>query len=203
MATYDSEHVNQPGQYPTTAWTEFELPEQNFGSGAAGTVRPSSVEDEGNTNQAGQYPDRDDFTGVPYSLGGPSGSGAPGSAGIAYDGQGGPDTVTYDKPEFYKGQHDDGAFDEADGRGNAKNTIQATVSGQGDWTQANPEGYLAPAQFQMPGVAGNTPAPGDSARFQTDAGPNPNSSGHVMYGGFLNGDRPSTSRHPGFSGPGS
>lgn len=193
MAGYGN-HINEPGQYPTTAWGLMGLPEQNFGSGAAGTPQPSHVVDEGSTNEVGQYPDRDDFTGVPYSLGGTSGSGAPGSQGAEYDGTSGPDSVAYSEPTFYKGQRDPGGenpgYITAQGHGH--------VDGQGDWTQANPEGYQAADRLQMPGVAGNTPAPG-SGQHQTDG---QNGSGHVMYGGFLNGERPATSRHPSFSGPG-
>jgi hypothetical protein len=198
MARYDSDHVNQPGQYPTTAWGEMDLPEQSFGSGAAGSRPPSDALDAGSTNEPGQYPARDDFTGVPYSLGGASGSGAPGTAGIARDGTGGSDSVAYQLPTFYKGQRDEAHYDGENDSGYVQDTVQAQVSGDGDWTQANPEGYNAPDRYQMPGTAGNTPTPG-SGRYQTDDG---NSSGHVMYGGFLNGQRPSTNRHPSFSGPG-
>lgn len=202
MTNFNSKTTEVPGQYPTETWHEYGLPEQNFGSGAAGTAQPSTVQDQGKTNEPGQYPDRDDFTGVVYSLGGAAGSGAPGSTGAPYDNIGqGPDTVTYDKPTTYKSQYDDGNYDEADGGGFQQNTTNATISGKGDWTQANAQGYQADARFQMPGVAGNTPAPGDAGRYQTDANPAA-SSGHVMYGGFLNGQRPSTPRHPSFSGPG-
>jgi hypothetical protein len=195
MARYNSGTTEEPGQYPTTTWSEYGLPEQNFGTGAAGTTRPSSVQDEGDTNEPGQYPDRDSFTGEPYSLGGTSGSGAPGTAGAPYDGVGaGRDTVEYSKPTFYKGQRDPGGNEP----GYTSVTASGNVNGPGDWTEANSAGYDAPAQFQMPGVAGNTPTPG-SGQFQTDGG---NGSSHVMYGGFLRGDRPSTSRHPNFSGPG-
>jgi hypothetical protein len=200
MATHGSNHSEEPGQYPTTAWNQFGLPEQNFGSGAPGSAAPSSTVDQGTTNEPGQYPDRDDFTGVTYSLGGAAGTGAPGSAGVGADSQGGPggpDRVTYSKVTFYKGQRSDGEeFSEPGGLGYGVDTVSATVGGKGDWTQANPQGYQA--DQQMPGVAGNTPAPGDG-RFQTDG---QNGSGHVLYGGWLKGQRPGTSRHPGNSGPG-
>jgi len=189
MATYNSNKVNQPGQYPTMAWDEFGLPQQNFGSGAAGTSPPSTAEDQGSTNLPGQYPARDDFTGVPYSLGGAAGTGAPGSAGAPYDGTGGKDSVTYQLPTLYKGQRDEGSYDDPSGKmGYAQDTAQGNVNGKGDWTQANMAGYQADDRLQMPGVAGNTPAPGDQDRFQTDATP-AGSSGHIMYGGFLNGRR--------------
>jgi hypothetical protein len=201
MARYgqwSQNHVNEPGQYPTTAWNEFGLPEQNFGSGAAGSTQPSAAMDEGSANEPGQYPDRDDFTGVPYSLGGTSGSGAPGSTGIAYDGTGGSDTITYSKPTFYKGMREDGQQFSGPpaGAGYDVETIQGQVSGEGDWTQANPTSY-GPG-WNMPGVEGNTPVPG-SGQHQTDG---QNGSGHVLYGGFLRGQRPGTSRHPAHSGPG-
>jgi hypothetical protein len=194
---YNSKSTEEPGQYPTNAWHLFGLPEQSFGSGAPGASPPSDVIDEGGTNQPGQYPDRGDFTGVPLG-----GSGAPGTQGITAPDTGGGQSVTFDEPTFYKGEHTSGNFDD-DGAGNGKGykqtTIGATVSGRGDWTQANSQGYQADAQYQMPGVAGNTPAPGDG-RHQTDG---EDGSPHVLYGGWLKGQRPGTSRHPGFSGPGS
>lgn len=198
MARYDSTSTEEPGQYPTTAWSRMGLPEQNFGSGAAGTAPPSDAIDEGNVNQPGQYPDRDDFTGVSYAGFQPAGS-----AGIgrpeAYSGGG--DSVAFDDPTFYKSLADQGAFDGGDAgqsQGYRQNTVSASVDGDGDWTQANPEGYNARASLQMPGVAGNTPTPG-SGRHQTDG---EDGSPHVLYGGFLRGQRPGTARHPSVSGPG-
>lgn len=196
MANYGN-HINEPGQYPTTAWTEMELPEQDFGSGAAGTPQPSDTIDQGTTNTAGQYPHHDYFTGVPYSIGGMSGSGAPGSTGISSPDDGGSDQVTFSKNAAFKGEREPTGMQD----GMPAYTVGVQVSGKGDWTQANSQGYQADARLQMPGVAGNTPAPGDTNRYQTDPQP-ARSSGHVMYGGFLNGQRPPTPRHPSFSGPG-
>lgn len=193
MARYGSNYSEQPGQYPTTAWTDFGLPEQNFGSGAPGASAPSHVTDVGNTNEPGQYPAVDAFTGVTYSLGGAAGSGAPGTTGIPRDaGRGGSDQVTYDKPTFYKGERVDGQdYDRPNGTGYEQETVTADVQ---SWTEANREGYNAAPQWQMPGVAGNTPIPG-SGQHQTGAG-------NVMYGGWLKGSRPATSQHPTGSGPG-
>ena len=197
MARYDSKTTEEPGQYPTTTWGLMGLPEQTFGSGAPGTAAPSTEIDPGGTNQPGQYPNREDFTGVAMD-----GSGAPGTQGISGGNTGGPDSVTWDEPTFYKGEYTAGNFDD-DGAGEGKGYSQVTtggrVSGRGDWTQANSQGYQADAQYQMPGVGGNTPAPGDGGT-QTDG---QDGSPHVMYGGWLKGQRPGTSRHPGFSGPGS
>ncbi len=195
MATYGGGKITEePGQYPTTAWGLMGLPEQSFGSGAPGTAPPSGDIDPGGTNQPGQYPGREDFTGV-----GLDGSGAPGTQGTSGGNTGGPDSVTWDMPTFYKGEFTPGTFDDTDGKGYSQVTSAGRVAGKGDWTQANDQGYQADAQYQMPGVAGNTPAPGDG-RFNTDG---QDGTGHVMYGGWLKGKRPSTNRHPNFSGPGS
>lgn len=202
MATHGSNFSEQPGQYPTTAWDLMGLPNQNFGSGAAGTTPQDSTLDAGGSNQPAQYPGRETFTGMALD-----GSGAPGTQGVAMSpvtGPGGPDTVTFDEPTFFKGEFDqgpNGVYDD-DGKGLGKgykqNTTQATVSGRGDWTQANLQGYQADPQYQMPGVAGNTPAPGDG-RYNTDG---QIASGHVMWGGWRRGQRPATPNHPGYSGPG-
>jgi hypothetical protein len=192
MARYESNHSEEPGQYPTTAWGQYGLPEQNFGSGAPGAPAPSNAVDAGNTNEPGQYPSRDGFTGVTYSLGGAAGSGAPGTAGIPTTTGGGPDSVTYDKPTFYKGERDTGVtYDRPNGTGYVQDTTRADVQ---SWTEANRQGYNAADQWQMPGVAGNTPIPG-SGQHQTGQG-------NVMYGGWLRGSRPATSQHPSGSGPG-
>lgn len=195
MARYDSHTTEEPGQYPTTAWHRMGLPEQNFGSGAPGTGQPFGDVDEGGSNQPGQYPDRDPFTGVSYS-----GFQPEGSAGLGYPEPyaGGGDQVTFDDPTFYKSLADSGASYDDEDKGYRQSSVSAHVDGDGDWTQANPEGYNARADLQMPGVAGNTPTPG-SGQHQTDG---EDGSQHVMYGGFLRGHRPPTTRHPASSGPG-
>lgn len=191
MASYPGNHSEEPGQYPTTAFHLFHLPEQDFGSGAPGGSPQSSKVDQGTTNEPGQYPAKETFTGVALD-----GSGAPGTSGIPYSpagGSGGGDTVAYSKPTFYKGQREPNeTFSEPGGLGYEQETVKASVSGPGDWTQANPHSYGG--GWDMPGVAGNTPVPG-SGQHQTGAG-------NVMYGGWLKGSRPATSQHVAGSGPG-
>ena len=195
MANYGSNSTEEPGQYPAPAFAQFGLPAQNFGSGAPGGMPTSSEVDMGDTNEPGQYPDRDTFTGVTYSLGGPSGSGAPGTTGIGRDLAGGPDTIRATKATFYKSIYevvdDPAGWDESNGAGYKQITVHDSVGGYADWTQANDHSY-GPG-FNMPGVEGNTPTPG-SGQFQTGAG-------NVMYGGRLRGTE-NTSKHPSFSGPG-
>ena len=190
MARYSSNSTEQPGQYPAPAFTQFGLPAQTAGTGAPGGPPQSSAIDAGNSNEPGQYPARETFTGV-----GLDGTGAPGTQGIpneAVTGEpsvGGPmDSIEYSHPTFYKTMYDEQGMEQ----GYAHSTARDQVSGQGDWTQANDYGY-GPG-WNMPGVEGNTPAPG-SGQFQTGKG-------NVMYGGRLNGTG-NTSKHPSWSGPGS
>lgn len=190
MARYDSSSPNEPGQYPTMAWSDFGLPEQSFGSGAPGGSPTSSEVDMGDTNEPGQYPAREPFTGVPLN-----GTGAPGTQGVRPRMAGGPDTITATKPTFYKSIYevtdDPGGWNEANGAGYKQITVNDSVSGEADWTQANDNSY-GPG-WNAPGVEGNTPTPG-SGQYQTGAG-------SVMYGGRLNGTQ-NTSQHPSWSGPG-
>ena len=190
MARYGSDSTEEPGQYPTQAWSDFGLPEQSFGSGAPGGSPMSAETDQGDTNEPGQYPSRETFTGV--ALGG---TGAPGTQGIGRDLSGGPDTVTVSKPTFYKSIYEvadePDSWNEPGGGGYKEITVHDTVGGEADWTQANDNSY-GPG-WNMPGVEGNTPTPG-SGQFQTGAG-------SVMYGGRLNGTE-HTSKHPSHSGPG-
>lgn len=190
MARYNSNNTEEPGQYPTTAWSGFGLPEQNFGSGAPGGSPTSSEVDTGDTNEPGQYPSRETFTGV--ALGG---TGAPGTQGATNRLTGGPDTVSISKPTFYKSIYevteDPSGWDEPDGAGYKQFVISDSISGYDDWTQANDHSY-GPGH-NMPGVEGNTPTPG-SGQFQTGRG-------NVMYGGRLRGTE-HTSEHPRWSGPG-
>jgi hypothetical protein len=146
--------------------------------------------DVGDTNEPGQYPDRETFTGV--ALGG---TGAPGTQGINSDLTGGPDTIRVTKPTFYKSIYEldepGAVWDEANGAGYKQIVVRDSISGPNDWTQAS-DGSYGPG-YNMPGVEGNTPTPG-SGQYQTGAG-------NVMYGGRLNGTG-NTSQHPSWSGPG-
>lgn len=179
MARYDSNQVNQTGQYPAPSFTGYGLPAQSQGSGAPGGGQFAGNRDPGGTNQPGQYPGRSEFTGSALD-----GTGAPGSAGVgaptggAYSTVGGGDTAVYTEFDAgYKGERDSNGMVQ----GSLSSSASSSVAGKGDWTQANGQGYQAADNLQMPGVAGNTPAPGDG-HFQTGRG-------RVLRGGFMNGQR--------------
>ena len=192
MANYNSSDANLIGQYPAPAFAGFGLPVQDETSGASGSAPAGGqTEDVGGTLEPGQYPDREDFTGVPLG-----GSGAPGSEGVGRpQPQRGPDSVTWSLDTTQKSEHD------TSGQGLAQGYIQketaATVAGPGNWTEANADSYAGADGLFLPGLAGNMPLPG-SGQYQTDGGTSGagtqeggvNSSGRVMYGGFLNGARP-------------
>jgi hypothetical protein len=190
MARFDSSTTTEPGQYPAPAWTKYGLPVQNEGSGAPGTGQVSQAEDspEPGTNLPGQYPDRDDFTGVAFSLGGASGSGAPGTAGVgAPDGGSGAasggDSVQFTvDPLQGKSQYDSDPSGQNSGMRQV--TVSAPVSGNADWTQANPQSYDGDPSLFLPPLRGNMPTGGedDASMFQTGAG-------SVLYGGYLKGAR--------------
>lgn len=176
MANYDSYHVNQPGQYPAPAWTGYGLPAQNEDSGAAGSGQFSNAQDKtvgGATNEPGQYPDRMPFAGT--ALGG---SGAPGSGGIQGGAIGGGDSVTFEKDVAWKSEYQPDGLTE----GQPPNHVNANVSGKGDWTQANSQGYQAAPQYQMPGTAQISLDSGGNGAFQPGRG-------SVRRGGFMNGQR--------------
>jgi hypothetical protein len=103
--------TGQPGQYPSSLFG-VGLPQ---GTGAAGSNGASGAKDP--TNAVGQYPSTEPISGV--TLGG---TGAPGSPGATEPMEGGT-SVTYQTPDFYKG---DGV------------TMTATktdeISGPNDWT---------------------------------------------------------------------
>ena len=166
MASYGSSSTEEPGQYPATAWTGYGLPVQSESTGAPGSSGGDSNVDAGGTNEPGQYPSRETFTGV--ALGG---TGAPGTSGVGRTGGGG-DSVTYSGTDFYKARDDTG-------QGVEQESATGAVGGPADWTQANAKSY-GPG-YNMPGVEGNTPTP--------DSGPYQPGSGQVRRGGFMNGQR--------------
>jgi hypothetical protein len=177
MATYNSNEVNQPGQYPAPSFTKMGLPSQDEDSGAAGSGQFSTETDHtagGITNEPGQYPSRMPFVGT--ALGGSGAPGGPGIHGGAADS--GPDSITFTKDTTVKSQFIDGQMTE----GMVSYDTGATVSGKGDWTQANAAGYQAPAQYQMPGTAQVSLDAGGDGAFQPG-------SGSVRRGGFMNGQR--------------
>lgn len=177
MASYDSSKVNQPGQYPAGAWTQYGLPVQDEDSGAAGGPPPSTENDMsvgGATNEPGQYPSRMPFAGTTLD-----GTGAPGTSGATGgNAASGPDSVTFEKDVAWKSEFQpDGMIE-----GQVPQHTSATVSGKGDWTQANSDGYQAGAQFQMPGTAQVQLDAGGSGAYQPGAGT-------VRRGGYMNGAR--------------
>ena len=105
MGRYDSSDANIPGQYPAPAFAGFGLPVQDETSGAGGSPPAGDhVLDQGSTLEPGQYPLKEDFTGVPLG-----GSGAPGSDGVGYNPQGanaGPDQVQFTKDTTWKSERD-------------------------------------------------------------------------------------------------
>jgi hypothetical protein len=142
----------EPGQYPSSLFG-MPLPQ---GTGAPGSQGARGAADP--TNQPGQV--EEGFTGL-----GPSDvadTGAPGSAGASPALGQGEDTVTYTPMTAGLGTY-------------RTESVQDEISGPGDWTAANDQGYASGGP-QLPGVKGNEPS--------VNEGPyTANSGGRVLRGG--------------------
>lgn len=159
-----SDPTNEPGQYPPGNWANalFGGP-QPTGTGAPGTQGAHHSAATDPTNQPGQLdeglsglgPSDTADTGAP-------GTSTPGAAVTPLN-TGGPDTVSYTRP----GSFGSGTYQ--------SDTVQTSLSGPEDSTQANSQGY-ATGGPQLPGIAGNEPEAG-RGRFQ------PGSGGRVLRGG--------------------
>lgn len=160
MRDHVTDPSNEPGQYPPGSWANalFGGP-QPTGTGAPGTqgARPDASTDP--TAEPGQMTEGISGIGPPETVD----SGAPGSATmhVSPDSSGGPDMVTYTDPGSYLS----GSYDSYE--------VNTTLSGTGDSTQANREGYASGGP-QIPGIKGNEPVPG--GKFQPG-------SGRVLRGG--------------------
>lgn len=139
--------TNELGQTPSSLFG-FAVPQT---TGAPGG--PGAADQPDPTLEQGQ-----DYEGISgLTPGQTADTGAPGSQG-AVNGGSGPDTVTYTRPGSYLS----GSY-EAD-------TVNDTVSGTSDWTQAIDNSYPG-GDHQLPGIKGNAPT-------TTGAG-----MGRVMRGG--------------------
>jgi hypothetical protein len=141
MASYNSQDVNQQGQYPGLMGARIGVGAPPEGTGAPGSpARAGGRADD--TTQPGQYPAAAPFGGTPLD-----GTGAPGTQGIPPESQhAGPDSVTFTKPsEGIKASRDEEP-------GLPTETYSASVSGTGDWTTPNAQSYGGAPQYQMPGI---------------------------------------------------
>lgn len=143
-----SDATNEPGQYPGSLFG-VSLPP---GTGAPGTAGASGAADP--TNEPGQLDEGISGEGPAQT----ADTGAPGSQGASNSSGGGPDAVHYTRPGAYL----TGTY--------VQDTVNDSVSGPGDWTQANDSGYGSGGP-QLPGIKGNEPA-------STGSG-----SGRVLRGG--------------------
>jgi hypothetical protein len=146
----------EPGQYPPGSDHGI------FGGPLpAGTGAPGTASSHGGmpdpTNQPGQT--QDGLTGVSeHDI---TSTGASGTQGTTPTNGGGPDTITFTRPQAGLTPFEDV-------------TISDSVGGPADWTQANDDGYGSGGP-QLPGIQGNEPGAG-SGRFQPG-------SGRVLRGG--------------------
>ena len=132
-------------------------------SGAPGSQGASPTDASTDpTNQPGQLDEG--ISGIDASAN--AHSGAPGTMG-AQNGGAGPDRVTYTEPgSFLSGT-------------NTSATVNDSISGPGDWTQAIDGSYGG--SVNLPSITGNQP--------QAGSGPYQPGSGRVRHGGFMNGQR--------------
>jgi len=149
--------TNEPGQYPVGGWGDaiFGGPLPS-GTGAPGSQGARLGGGTDPTNEPGQVDDG--LTGL--STVDITTTGAPGTTTNANQPEGGT-MVTYTRPgSFMSGTYQ-------------SDTYHDDLSGPGDSTQANDEGYASGGP-QLPGIRGNEPVPG--GRFQPG-------SGRVLRGG--------------------
>ena len=146
--------TNEPGQYPATLFG-VALP-QGTGSPGSQGARFTTATDP--TNEPGQLEEGLTGMGPPDT----DNTGSPGSTGAVNAlGRGG-DQVSFTKPSGGLLTYE-------------TTTVAADVSGSGDWTAANQQGYASGGP-QLPGLKGNEPS--------ANTGPyTPRAGGRVMRGG--------------------
>jgi hypothetical protein len=144
--------TNEPGQYPPGMAYEREL----FGGTLpTGTGAPGTAGGDGQggdpTTEPGQLVDG--LTGItPREI---TQTGAPGTQGSTENLGNGSDSITFTKPTSGVVTYE-------------TLTVRDNVSGPGDWTQANDDGYASGGP-QLPGIKGNEPQAGQG-RFQPGRG---------------------------------
>ena len=138
--------TNEPGQYPDSLFG-MPLPQ---GTGAPGSQGAKGAADP--TNQPGQLEEGLTGTGPPDT----DSTGAPGSAG-AHPALGtGTDSVTFTRLSSGVGPYQ-------------TETVSDEISGPGDWTAANDQGYASGGP-QLPGIKGNEPSVNDGPFTAKSAG---------------------------------
>jgi hypothetical protein len=129
--------TGEPGQYPDSLFG-MPLPQ---GTGAPGSTGAKGAADP--TNQPGQLTEGLTGTGPPAT----DSTGAPGSAGAHPALGSGSDSVTFTRLSAGVGTYQ-------------TETVSDEISGPGDWTAANDQGYASGGP-QLPGIKGNEPSVND------------------------------------------
>lgn len=127
--------TNQPGQYPGSLFG-MPLPQGTGAPGSRGAAGSASDP----TNQPGQLNEGLTGTGPPQT----DHTGAPGTQGANPALGKGSDTVTFTKLSAGLGPY-------------VTESVRDEISGPGDWTAANDQGYASGGP-QLPGIKGNEPS---------------------------------------------
>lgn len=143
--------TNEPGQYPTGNDHGIFGGPLPTGTGAPGTAGAARGGLPDPTNQPGQT--QDGLTGITEQQ--ITSTGARGSQGTTPTNGGGPDAITFTRPT-------------AGLSPTTMITVNDSVGGTADWTQANDDGYGSGGP-QLPGIQGNEPQAGQG-RFQPGGG---------------------------------
>jgi len=149
-----SDPTNQPNQYPGSIFG-MPLPQGTGAPGSTGARRSAATDP---TNQPGQLEEGISGTGPPDT----DSTGSPGTQGARAALGAGPDAVTFTKLSAGIGPYQ-------------TQTVNDEISGSGDWTGANDQGYASGGP-QLPGVRGNEPSVNEGP-FTAKSG------GRVMRGG--------------------
>jgi len=131
-----SDPTNQPNQYPGSLFG-MPLPQGTGAPGTQGATRTAATDP---TNQPGQLEEGLTGMGPPQT----DHTGSPGTQGAQAALGAGPDQVTFTKLSAGIGPYQ-------------TQTVNDEISGPGDWTGANDQGYASGGP-QLPGVKGNEPS---------------------------------------------
>lgn len=139
--------TNQPNQYPGSLFG-MPLPQGTGAPGSSGAARTAATDP---TNQPGQLNEGLTGMGPPDT----DSTGAPGTQGADPALGSGTDTITFTQLSAGIGHYE-------------TKSVSDEISGPGDWTAANDQGYASGGP-QLPGIKGNEPSVNDGP-FTAKAG---------------------------------